>query len=380
MASSECKALKPSVPESLKSRVLLENKALPPQSQDLFSVITYNILADCHAQQNNASYADPQYLNTEFRYTHILKELEYLDGDIVCLQEVSPTFYHYILKDWFTSHGFGCHFMKRTRDSHDEGCATFFRTEKFECKNVELVDLKNLSDTILKSVTVDECLLSEASERYDIHDIAIITELRRLGTDHVITVANTHLLFGDFVKPDVQILEITCLKYVLKQKYGQSHAILCGDFNIFPDTSPYIFATTGSLSVEQWESVCEQAKIQDGSVSVLRKLINTSDSISHFCSSYKTVKDVEPEITCVDNIWRCCLDYIFYSITVTTGTSSDDPNTTRKQRIFAQSRLVPMKVLDTPPLAKVLESVPPSDVYPSDHFPLRVEFAFREGG
>ena len=57
-------------------------------------------------------------------------------------------------------------------------------------------------------------------------------------------------------------MQITCLKYVLKQKYGQSHAILCGDFNIFPDTSPYIFATTGSLSVEQWESVCEQAKIQ----------------------------------------------------------------------------------------------------------------------
>ena len=57
-------------------------------------------------------------------------------------------------------------------------------------------------------MTVDECLRTEAFERYDIHDIAIITELRRLGTDHAITVANTHLLFGDFVKPDVQILEV----------------------------------------------------------------------------------------------------------------------------------------------------------------------------
>lgn len=35
--------------------------------------------------------------NEDFRSATLLKELEYLDGDIVCLQEVSPSFYKNIL-------------------------------------------------------------------------------------------------------------------------------------------------------------------------------------------------------------------------------------------------------------------------------------------
>lgn len=40
------------------------------------------------------SYTQPQFLAPEFRHGLLLKELDYLDGDIVCLQEVSPGFYN----------------------------------------------------------------------------------------------------------------------------------------------------------------------------------------------------------------------------------------------------------------------------------------------
>ena len=73
------------------------------QHPTAFSLVTYNILADCHIQKDCTyySYTEPQFLNKDYRQARILDELEYLDGDVVCLQEVSPDFYDTVLKDWF---------------------------------------------------------------------------------------------------------------------------------------------------------------------------------------------------------------------------------------------------------------------------------------
>ena len=84
----------------------MDNKITSDGNQEMFSLITYNVLAECHVKKDPSyySYADPQYLGTDFRHARILEELEYLNGDIVCLQEVSPEFYIAVLKDWFTKY------------------------------------------------------------------------------------------------------------------------------------------------------------------------------------------------------------------------------------------------------------------------------------
>lgn len=89
-------------PESMKLRDLVPNNSTSQKIQDTFSFVTYNVLADCHVQTDYASIYDPQHINAEFRHKQIIKELEYLDGDIVCLQEVSPDFYERQLRDYFT--------------------------------------------------------------------------------------------------------------------------------------------------------------------------------------------------------------------------------------------------------------------------------------
>ena len=58
-----------------------------------------------------------------------------------------------------------------------------------------------------------------ASERYTMHDVAVIVQLRIKGTNEVITVANTHIHFGDFVKPDLQILQVIDLLPSRKHAY-----------------------------------------------------------------------------------------------------------------------------------------------------------------
>jgi mRNA deadenylase 3'-5' endonuclease subunit Ccr4 len=60
-----------------------------------FSVVSYNILADCHLQFNKAEYkyTAEEFLAQNYRHALLMKELKYLDGDIVCLQEVAPDYY-----------------------------------------------------------------------------------------------------------------------------------------------------------------------------------------------------------------------------------------------------------------------------------------------
>lgn len=59
-----------------------------------FSLVSYNMLADCHLLRNNYTYTDAKYLKPEYRLTNVIEELKYLDGDVVCLQEVDPGFYN----------------------------------------------------------------------------------------------------------------------------------------------------------------------------------------------------------------------------------------------------------------------------------------------
>lgn len=56
-------------------------------------------------------------------------------------------------------------------------------------------------------VMLDDEMETSIAERYAMDQVAIVTELKRTGTDHVIVVANTHICFGNFMKPDLQILQ-----------------------------------------------------------------------------------------------------------------------------------------------------------------------------
>ena len=58
-----------------------------------FSVVSYNILADCHTKPSYYPYRDPKYLEQDSRHGVLMAELKALDADIFCLQEVGSTYY-----------------------------------------------------------------------------------------------------------------------------------------------------------------------------------------------------------------------------------------------------------------------------------------------
>ena len=77
------------------SRVFIPNPnfegALDTSKQ--FSIVSYNVLADCHLFRNDYSFTDSGYLEPDYRLNKLVEEIQYLDGDVVCLQEVDPDFF-----------------------------------------------------------------------------------------------------------------------------------------------------------------------------------------------------------------------------------------------------------------------------------------------
>ena len=66
------------------------------------SIASYNILADCHSLRGFKGYSHDKWsteedLKISTRHKRLLPELKFLDADIYCLQEVSPSYFNDIL-------------------------------------------------------------------------------------------------------------------------------------------------------------------------------------------------------------------------------------------------------------------------------------------
>ena len=81
------------------NRAYVANPAVPADSAAVgnsFSVVSYNILAECARIKCRAeySYTPDEFLGQDYRHRLLMKELQYLNGDIVCLQEVNPAYFN----------------------------------------------------------------------------------------------------------------------------------------------------------------------------------------------------------------------------------------------------------------------------------------------
>lgn len=76
------------------SRQFTSNPAIDPNMpvdySRQFSVVSYNVLAECHASKTPMPWISAEHLSAEYRNKKLLQELQYLDADVVCLQEVEP--------------------------------------------------------------------------------------------------------------------------------------------------------------------------------------------------------------------------------------------------------------------------------------------------
>ncbi|GLT65963.1 hypothetical protein SLA2020_383590 [Shorea laevis] len=103
-----------------------------------FSVLSYNILADILAKNHRSC---PTWaLEWEYRKQKLLKEINEYDADIICLQEVQQNHYKDFFEPELRSHGYSALYKRKTNINElytaegyiYEGCAIFYRGDKFE--------------------------------------------------------------------------------------------------------------------------------------------------------------------------------------------------------------------------------------------------------
>ncbi|XP_071112326.1 microtubule-associated protein futsch-like [Haliotis cracherodii] len=285
-------------------------------SSNKFSVASYNILAECHRLKGDYSYTDDKYLEQEFRHQLLLRELEYLDADILCLQEVNPKYYATLLQPALQKSGYEGNLMKRTKEAFDEGEATFVKTSRFSIessKGVSLADLskKNINESLNKEV-------QQAVEEYlDRADVVNVSRLRCKQTNKVVTVGNIHVVWDNFSSPDVQSIQIaSAVKELVSQAGSDSSPhFLCGDFNSTATSVGYQLARDGYLSDSNIASLqaVENLKLESGSKALINHLWGAfQHTSSNLNSAYNTCQDGEPEFTTYTSNMLEGVDYIFY--------------------------------------------------------------------
>ena len=140
---------------------------------------------------------------------------------------------------------------KQRTGGKSDGCATFFRGERFTCREKREVEYK-----------------IEGIERMDRDNIGLIVALEpkqygKQSNKPVIFIANTHLLFNR-KRGDIKLLQLARLlseidelakihSYLPQKATNEdmySPIILCGDFNSTPFSPLYDFLTKGRLKYE----------------------------------------------------------------------------------------------------------------------------------
>lgn len=251
--------------------------------------ISYNLLADWYASQPSSAerlfaHVSAETLGAARRLTLAAHELRAHDADLACLQEVDCALYEHTLEPTMAACGYEGSFVPKSNGAK-EGCALFWRRERFEAEAVhawpvaELVrdDLLTPTPAGAHGADAAELAAADASARAVRALIAEHAELeevlmRRVGTvaqavvlrvraggdgQRRLVVGNTHLFFhpqADHVRllqVHALLSAIARLKRELAAAHGRAPAhLLCGDLNSCPRSGAVQLLADGHVPAE----------------------------------------------------------------------------------------------------------------------------------
>ncbi|XP_050392254.2 mucin-2 [Patella vulgata] len=345
-------------------RHYLSNPALtsPVDKSRQFSLVSYNILADCAMKKGDYSYTEEKYLDQTYRHNLLIRELKSLDGDIVCLQEVNPNYFNTLLKPEMEGLGYIGSMHKRCQDSFDEGEATFYKSSRFSLEEQKGYSLKDLADREVLAGGLSDEVQTAVRKYLDRADVLHLSRLRCLHTGKIITVGNIHVVWNNFKSPDVQCIQIASAVKEIVSKAGNdtSPFLFCGDFNSEITSPGYQLARDGYLSdtnIQKLQSL-ENLETTDGSKSLLNHLWRAfQHTASNLKSAYCTVQGQEPTLTSFTAFMHSAVDYIFYN-----GNSLNVDGV--------------LQVVHEQVIEKTCGM--PTAQFPSDHVSLKAVFNFKE--
>uniref|UniRef100_A0A3Q3AJK6 Protein angel homolog 2-like n=1 Tax=Kryptolebias marmoratus TaxID=37003 RepID=A0A3Q3AJK6_KRYMA len=244
-----------------------------------FSVMSYNILSQELLQDNAYLYhhCEPGVLPWDHRLPNLLAEIQELNADIVCLQEVQEDHYETQIKPALQARGYQCEYKRRTGKKPD-GCAVIFKTSCFSLLSSTPVEFFRPGDDLLDRDNVGLVVLLQPNN-----------SIGRSDSSSFICVANTHLLYnprrGDIKLAQLAILLAEIDRLSRLPDGSTNPVLLCGDLNSTPWSPLYRFLTTGCLEYQgmQIGMVSGQEMSPRGHRLLTSPIWSTGLGINHQC-------------------------------------------------------------------------------------------------
>lgn len=263
-------------------------------------MLSFNILCDKYATQTQYGYTPSQALSWEHRSTLILDQIKESDADFVCLQEVDMESYNELFRRDLAYKGYKGAFWPKARAKTMserearlvDGCATFYKGNRYICLGKELVDFANLAIN-RPDMKGEHDVFNRVMPK---DNIAVVAFFEDRQTGSRVIVANAHIhwdpAFADVKLVQVAILMEQISKFADKwakhppcaDKTAFRHSevddeskpsspervstpapsaeyasgkdvplLICGDFNSGADTGVYQLLTEGNVASDHPE-------------------------------------------------------------------------------------------------------------------------------
>ncbi|XP_055941113.1 uncharacterized protein LOC129971401 isoform X1 [Argiope bruennichi] len=341
-----------------------------------FTVMCYNILCDKYATRQMYGYCPNWALDWSYRKKNILQELLHYKADIISLQEVETEQFYRYFKPELKKEGYDGIFSPKSRAKtmsenerkHVDGCAIFFKTDKFTLVKDHLMEFNQLamanaegSDDMLNRVMTKDniglaALLQTKPGAY--RDDTDMSQLLLVCTAHIhwdpeysdVKLIQTMMLMHEMKTFVDDILQKSNVPVPQKGDPNVIPLLLCGDFNSLPDSGVIEYLSSGRVSV----SHCDFKEfVYKDCLSKFGNAAKTNEFTHPFQISRAYNDGVMP-FTNYSYDFKGVIDYIFYSklhMSVLGVLGPIDSNWLEENRIHGC----------------------PHPHVPSDHFPIVVE-------
>lgn len=218
------------------------------------SIMCYNILCEKYATPQMFGYVPSWYLSWEYRKQVILHEILSYDAELVCLQEVESSQYEQYFKPQLRMRGsYDSFFFPKSRAktmnewdrSFVDGCAMFFKADKFRLEEKMAVEFNQLA--------LSRPLLRKHKDMYNRvmtrDNISVIARFEHRDSRQEIIVGNAHIHWDPAYR-DVKLIQTIMLVEEIEKMsllHQKAAVVVCGDFNSLPGSGVFNFLETGSV-------------------------------------------------------------------------------------------------------------------------------------
>ncbi|KAJ3130525.1 hypothetical protein HK098_000090 [Nowakowskiella sp. JEL0407] len=375
-----------------------------------FSIMSYNVLAQCLVRRTLYPFSSKESLKGKIRVPRVINEIIQLNPDIACLQEIDV--FHEEYAGPFSKAGYDFVYHKKNPEKDiGHGLAIIWKREKFEKYDY-------------RSFFFDQSLLTHPTthtpETGNIFQILAL-KIKNTGSSKLtgLIITNQHLywripaIYERLRQLYVSMEESLSLRKSVVQESGGNWAFyFCGDLNTCPNDGPYWLLTKKELTAElltqiqpvKWVSKSKEAALQAAAndaqssnseqpapessmkdnlpveeiLTPLSLMLSKFETYPKLYSSYEKYREIDVEHIVnpdweVDKetgkviehwegepsytnygIWKGTLDYIFFT--------RDNPDLNIKVT----------GLLNIPKLEQLKPAIP-NDVFPSDHISVMAE-------